>query len=222
MAKVSESTPTATEDSNGAQVERQPSSPSPPAQEAPQSGGVLQHVLTDNEAQLLHLLQTEDGQWPKAEVVDDYALMQDPFELPPECKKMEAEKKWRYRWLDPYSPNFKMSTNKASPIHWRLCNRMSAPEIPDRYFDVSGGVRNMGLVLSKMPWWMFERRLDLVHRRARPAERKGPANADGMEFTGQDGGKFKGGDIIVAEEKDGGFDMKQKVYSSSQDADRAE
>jgi hypothetical protein len=100
----------------------------------------VQHVMTDVESNLLYRAANEEADWQAAiDIVDQYDLMRDPFELPEECKARQATKQFNYRWLNPADKErFDMQTNPNSPVRWWLCTRNTASYIPARYFDVNG------------------------------------------------------------------------------------
>lgn len=166
----------------------------------------IRHVLTDGEANLLMLAANEEADWSKyARVIDDYELMKDPFSLPPECAVREEKKEFRYRWLDPKdTERFERQLDKSAKIRWWLVTRNTAKYLPGHYFDASGLVRRSGLVLAKMPYDMYLMRQQMVWKLADYSwkdheNRIGPGPAEGVEFTGRSGGRFRGGDIRTAQ-----------------------
>lgn len=159
------------------------------------------HVLTDVETNLLTHAYTGDVDWAGVvEALDDYEIMRDAFEVPPECMVRQERKEFRYRWLNPADrERFDMQT--SGKLRWWVCNRTNASYIPDQYRDANGLVRRSGLVLAKMPYAMYLKRQTTVWQLATPARKVGPANSEGYEYTGEQGGKFRKGDIIHAEER---------------------
>jgi hypothetical protein len=166
----------------------------------------VQHVMTDVESNLLYRAAHEEADWMAAiDIVDQYDLMRDPFELPEECKARQATKQFNYRWLNPADKErFDMQTNPNSPVRWWLCTRNTASYIPARYFDVNGLVRNQGLVLAKMPHDLYMIRQNRVWRAAALEPRAGqkPNAPDGMEYVPSEQAKLRQGDIIYAEERE--------------------
>lgn len=172
---------------------------------APSSTTTVQHVMTDVESNLLYRAAHEEADWMKAiDILDQYDLMRDPFELPEECKARQANKQFNYRWLNPADKErFDMQTNPNSPVRWWLCTRNTASYIPSRYFDVNGLVRNQGLVLAKMPHDLYMVRQTRVWKAASLEPRAGqkPNAPDGMEYVPSEQAKLRQGDIIYAEER---------------------
>lgn len=168
-----------------------------------QENSMVTHILTDADSQLVKMANEGDFDWDAAmqavEVMDDYTILQDPLELPPECKARHVNDQFRYRWLDPTDRNrFMMQTSGKFP--WVVCNRTNAPYIPDVYRDENGLVRKAGMVLAKMRFDLYMARQTRVWKLSTHKEKIGPAKSEGMEFTGHEGGKIRSGDIIVSEE----------------------
>lgn len=166
----------------------------------------IRHVLTDHEANLLMVAANEEADWDKyAEIIDDYELMKDPLSLPPECAIREERCEFRYRWLDPYdSQRFQRQTDRSFKIRWWIVTPSTARYLPPTSFDASGVVRRMGLILAKMPYWMYLARQKMVWKLADSTwkdheNKQGPGSTEGLEFTGRAGGRFRGGDIRTAQ-----------------------
>lgn len=167
------------------------------------SGTMVTHVLTDTDSHLIKLANQEDFDWDRAfnavQVLDDYSVLQDPFEIPPECKARHANNEFRYRWLEPGDKDrFLMQTTGRFP--WVVCNRNNAPYIPDQYRDENGLVRRAGMVLGMMRYDLYMARQMRIWKLSETTDRKGPAKAEGYEYTGTEGGKIRSGDIVVSEE----------------------
>lgn len=167
------------------------------------NNSVVTHVLTSTESNLIRMSNNQDAfDWDKAmkavEILDDYSLTRDPLELPPECKARVASKEFRYRWLDPDDKDrFNLQVSGAFP--WVLATRNNAPYISDHLRDENGLVRNAGMVLAVMRYDLYMARQTQIWKMSGTTELIGPAKG-GTEYTGKEGGKIKGGDIVVAEE----------------------
>jgi len=175
-------------------------------------------VVTDAESNLIRMANQADSfNWDKAmsaiETLDDYSFLQDPFEIPMECRLREEKKEFRYRWLDPKDQDrFVMQT--AGRFPWVLATRNNAPYIPDHLRDENGLVRRAGLVLALMRYDVYMARQTRIWKLSETTEKKGPANAQGLEYTGTDGGKIRAGDIVTAQETDNRqFSMGDRVFS---------
>jgi hypothetical protein len=172
---------------------------------APQtSSTVIQHVLTETDSQLNKLAEQPAFDWDKAiqavSMLDDYSILQDPFEIPPECKARYAANEFRYRWLDPGDKDrFLMQTSGRFP--WVLCNRNNAPYIPDTYRDENGLVKRAGMVLAVMRYDLYMARQTRVWKLSESHADRREVKKEGYELTGIEGGKIKSGDVIVSEER---------------------
>jgi len=179
-------------------------------------------IVSDSESTLIRMASQSDSfNWDKAiqaiETLDDYSILNDPFSLPPECHVRQEQKQYRYRWLDPKDQDrFVMQTQGRFP--WVLATRNNAPYIPDHLRDENGLVRRAGMVLALMRYDVYMARQLRIWKLSEVSEKKGPAKAEGLEFTGQEGGKIKSGDIITAQEiGDKQFEMVNQVFAGGSD-----
>ena len=150
----------------------------------------------------------------RIETVDDYTLLHDQMSIPPELKKLEDAGFYCYRWLDEKSDRFHEQLDGHIP--WEIVNRGNSPEVPDRYFDISGAIRKgANGILARMHRKAHDLRQNLIWKASETPTRMGEFR-EGMEFEPNQ--KIRSGDIVVAAEtEDGRFQKVNQRASADSD-----
>jgi len=113
-------------------------------------------VLTPEEQAIIHRIQGQDDSWKtvREDELNDFSLMADPFLLPPECKKLQDEKKYAFRWAERKPSRIdELTRSYDPPLKWIIVNRDQCPWIDDRNFDpILGCVPRHDQMLLFKPW----------------------------------------------------------------------
>ena len=118
-------------------------------------------ALTSDESALFHRVQNERDDWKDIgeDSVLDYSLSEDPMKLPDAAAQQEAEKKFKFRWIERNPRRLDVERSKQPPFKWWICNATNTPFLLNDIDPVLGCVCKLDQMLLFKPWWMHEREM---------------------------------------------------------------
>jgi len=182
-------------------------------------------ALTPEGMAIFQRVRSEADDWKTIteESVDDYSLMQDPFKLPDEIKEFEKRREFKFRWIERTSSRLDEIRSASVPHKWWIVNIGSFPTLTHLCDPILGCISRLDQMLVFKPWWMWEKRMQLLDElnaaqdRSGTLEGKGKEARDGVVLVGGKKpadsieplpGEIKAGDKIEYEEvgqEDHGF-----------------
>ena len=85
--------------------------------------------------------------------LNDFSLMANPFDLPPEAKKLQDEKRYAFRYCERKPQRIDELTRSVTPpLRWMLVTRNSLPEMAKYVDDILGCVCKYDQALLFKPW----------------------------------------------------------------------
>jgi len=151
-------------------------------------------ALTPEEMAIFQRVKNEARDWETIteESVDDYSLMQDPFKLPPEIKEYVNRKEFAFRWIERTSQRLDEIRSAEVPNKWWIVNADSFPGLADKLFDpILGCISRLDQMLVFKPWWMHEKRMQMVESLNKAQDRSGTLEGKHGEIRG--GAQFMAG-----------------------------
>ena len=145
----------------------------------------------------------------------DYTLGRDKFELPPEAKKAQNERRFAFRWVARIPARIDAIRNAEVPEKWWVCNSTNTPFLTQYLDPVLGCICREDQILMFQPWWMRDKRKKILDQvtfdKSRDITRlngQGKAGASFVAGTRSVGGsepslrqEVGGGDNIVFDEE---------------------
>ena len=117
--------------------------------------------LTPEEQAIFARVAQDNDDWRtiSEEESVDYSLQNDPFEPPIPAKKLEQEKKFKFRWVTRSTARLDEVKNKPVPFRWWPVNLNQPVGLVFKPFiDPNNGcVSREDQMLMFKPWWMFEK-----------------------------------------------------------------
>lgn len=116
-------------------------------------------ILTPEESAIFQRVQAEDDNWKTITEgdVEDFSLMQYPFQLPPEAQKMLDEKKFAFRYAEMKPARIDMLRNAPIPLKWWICNATTMPKLKKYCDPIHGGIQELDQLLMFKPFWMHDK-----------------------------------------------------------------
>lgn len=147
-------------------------------------------ALTPEEMAIFQRVKSEADDWKTIteESVDDYSLMEDPFKLPDEIKEFENKRQFKFRWIERKSERLDEIRSAKVPNKWWIVNADSFPDLESLCDPVLGCISRLDQMLVFKPWWMHEKRMQLLDElnaaqdRSGTVEAKDGENRDGVKF----------------------------------------
>jgi hypothetical protein len=141
-------------------------------------------VLTNDEQALANRVAGSSAEWQtiNEREVEDFSLSEDPFKLPEPAKKLQDEKKFKFRWFSRNPQRVDEVKNFAKVRRWWVVNRVQ-PMVGafDDFVDGStGGIHCLDQLLFFKPWWLWEAE-QKVDRRLAEADMGVIENKDGED-----------------------------------------
>ena len=115
----------------------------------------LSPKLTSTETAIAERAATQDDGWfhLTEDDLEDFSLMQNPLDLPPEAAKEQNEKRLAFRWCERTPERVDQLTRHAQPpLRWAICNRNTTPFLKPYIDDLLGCVTSLDQVLLCKPW----------------------------------------------------------------------
>lgn len=121
-------------------------------------------TLTPEEMAIFQRVKSESKDWKTIteESVDDYSLMQDPFRLPDEIKEYETKRKFKFRWVERTSERLDEIRSERVPHKWWIVNTDTFSALKHLCDPVLGCISRKDQMLVFKPWWMHEKRMQLL------------------------------------------------------------
>jgi hypothetical protein len=116
--------------------------------------------LTPDEQALANRVAGSSEEWQTINErdVNDFSLSEDPFKLPLPAQKLEAAKKFKFRWFTRTPQRVDEVKSFQKVRRWWVVNgTQPVPGAFDAYIDGStGGVHHLDQLLFFKPWWLWE------------------------------------------------------------------
>jgi len=165
--------------------------------------------LTPEERALAARIASGDREWETIteESMGDFSLAEDPYKLPPEAAKQQAEKKFAFRWVEATPSRVDMIQSLDPPARWWICNATNTPFLEKHIDPAHGGIQKLDQLLMFKPWWMHERYQDAKMQIAKAKDRGGDITTrDGKkesygEWKAGPEHKITGNDVIMASDE---------------------
>lgn len=152
--------------------------------------------LTAEEAAIFQRVMSESNDWQTIteDEMNDFSLIADPFDLPPEARKRQNEKQFAFRWAARKSERVDELRSAAPPLRWMIANKTTCPWLSEKDVDpILGCVPRLDQMLFFKPWaW---------HERVRAAKMELAENQDRTgDIKRRHGMKDKGGNWMYGEQ----------------------
>jgi len=188
------------------------------AQTGDKSTGKDSPILSPEEMAIFQRVKNESRDWETIteEDVDDYSLMEDPFKLPDMAQGYQDRREFAFRWIARTTERLDEVRSASVPNKWWIVNADTFPELQSECDPVLGCVCKLDQMLVFKPWWMADKRRQMVQDLNEAQDRSGTIEGkDGMvtdsayitagKRSGDDprkrGDEIKGGDTIEFEEE---------------------
>lgn len=147
-------------------------------------------ALTPEEMAIFQRVKSEADDWKTIteESVDDYSLMEDPFKLPDAVKVFETKKEFKFRWIERNSSRLDEIRSARVPHKWWIVNADTFPDLVHLCDPILGCISCIDQMLVFKPWWMHEKRMQLLDEiniaqdRSGTIEGKDGETRDGVQF----------------------------------------
>lgn len=150
-------------------------------------------ALTPEERAIFQRVKNESKDWETIteESVDDYSLMEDPFILPDEVKEFENKRQFKFRWIERKSERLDEIRSAKVPNKWWIVNVDTFPALEDLCDPILGCISRLDQMLVFKPWWMHEKRMQLLDELNTAQDRSG--TLEGKDGETRDGVQFMAG-----------------------------
>jgi len=166
--------------------------------------------LTPEEAAVVSRIQAEDSNWKEVSEKDtlDYSLAEDPFKLPSAAKKLQDERKFRFRWIERTKERIDQIRTLDVPRRWWIVNGDQIPELADQVDPVLGCITKLDQLLVFKPYWMYDKETEMKTRMADSKDTAGnvdnkhgvPVDESGSEFVAGKQARVSGADVVELHE----------------------
>jgi hypothetical protein len=117
--------------------------------------------MTPEEKAIFSRVQAESSDWKtiSEDEAVDYSLSRDPYDLPAPAKKLEKEKRFKFRWIVRTPARLDEIRNKQVPFRWWIVNSTQPVGLVfGPFLDPNNGcVSREDQMLVFKPWWMYEK-----------------------------------------------------------------
>ena len=166
--------------------------------------------LTPEQYAIAQRAEAQDDSWMTISEADlnDFSLMNNPLDLPPEAAKEQNEKRYAFRWCERTVERVDQLTRGAQPpLRWAICNRNTTPFLENYIDDLLGCVTKLDQVLLVKPWAHHARvqaaKRELAETRDNTGTLKGKKDqiaSDGIETYEGKEYQITGKDVVMADE----------------------
>lgn len=178
-----------------------------PAEAAPET---LRPLTPEEQAIAARIAADQDREWETIteDSALDYSLGRWTFELPPEAKKAQDEKRFAFRWITRTKERIDEIRTKQPPARWWICNRSNTPFLAHLCDPVLGAVVREDQILVFQPWWMRDKMRAIV---------QGIADGKSADLTAKDG-EARGAARFAASARPmgGGQETRQEIKGGDQ------
>lgn len=111
--------------------------------------------LTPDEATIRQRSESQDIDWftIREDELNDFSLMQNPFDLPPEAAKMQNERRYAFRFCTRTPQRVdELTRSKSPPLRWAIVNKATLPQLGHLVDPVLGCIAVEDQVLLFKPW----------------------------------------------------------------------
>lgn len=111
--------------------------------------------LTSEERAIVERVKGQDTDWFAIgeESMNDFSLMTNPFDLPPEAAKLQNEKQYAFRYCERTPGRIdELTRSVAPPLRWALVTRNSLSAMAKYVDDILGCVCKLDQALLFKPW----------------------------------------------------------------------
>lgn len=150
-------------------------------------------ALTPEEMAIFQRIKNEADDWKTIteESVDDYSLMEDPFKLPDQVREFEVKKQFKFRWIERKSERLDEIRSAKVPNKWWIVNVDTFPTLESLCDPILGCISRQDQMLVFKPWWMHEKRMQLLDELNAAQDRTG--TLEGKDGETREGVQFIAG-----------------------------
>ena len=112
-------------------------------------------TLSSDEKAIADLVSADSEDWGpiREDELNDFSLMKNPLDLPPEAWTLQVEQKYAFRWCERKPDRVRQLTRAARrPLKWKIANATNLPELADLVDSLLGGVCVLDQILLFKPW----------------------------------------------------------------------
>ena len=117
-------------------------------------------ILTSEQQAIAERVASQDTDWfaIREDELEDFSLMNNPFDLPPEAAKLQNEKVYAFRFCEKTPDRIDYLTrNQQPPLRWAIVNKTTLPELGYLVDEMTGGVCVLDQILLFKPWGHHQR-----------------------------------------------------------------
>lgn len=115
--------------------------------------------LTPDQQALAERVAAQDDSWwtIREDEIQDFSLMENPFDLMPEAQKLQDERKYAFRWCENTTKRVDyLCRSKQPPFRWSIANSTNLPELRGYIDNMTGAIHREDQVLLCKPWHFHE------------------------------------------------------------------
>jgi len=172
-----------------------------PAHLTPEERAIVERVKSQDERE-------DDWFAIGEESMNDFSLMVNPFDLPPEAAKLQKEKVYAFRYCERTPQRIDELTRAVNPpLRWKLVTRSSMPVMAKYVDDINGCVCKLDQALLFKPWSHHEMVKEAKQALANATDRSGILSGKKDELQSKDA------DIQVFEGREHKISSKDEVIA---------
>jgi hypothetical protein len=166
-------------------------------------------TLTSEENAIRQRVLSDDDGWTgiTEESMEDFSLMADPFELPPEAKELFDRGELAFRWAEMSTKRIDELRNAPVPMKWWIANATSVPALAKYCDPVHGGIQKLDQILFVKPFWMLQKVRDAkkeladIQSEGGNLKKKNQQKVDeaGSQWVAGENAKIQDGDFFMDE-----------------------
>ena len=136
-------------------------------------------MLTSEQQSIAERVSAQDTDWftIREDELEDFSLMNNPFDLPPEAATLQKEKVYAFRFCERKAERIDYLTrSQQPPLRWAIVNKTTLPELGYLVDEMTGGVCVGDQIMLFKPWSHHQ-----IVRRATAALSEGQDNSGTLE-----------------------------------------
>ncbi len=169
-------------------------------------------MLTSEQQAIAERVSAQDTDWStiREDELEDFSLMDNPFDLPPEAARLQKEKVHAFRFCERKPDRIDYLTrSQQPPKRWWIVNKDSHPKLGYLVDPLIGGICVGDQILLFKPWWMHQKMKDLTVDLAEGQDNSGTLEGKQREMDNPDAGieaytgkshKITGSDEVMGDE----------------------
>ena len=145
-------------------------------------------TLSTEERAIADLVAADSEEWGPAlreDELNDFSLMKNPMDLPPEALSMQNDKKYAFRWCERTPDRVRQLTRAAQrPLKWKVANKVNLPSMAHLVDSLLGGVCVLDQILLFKPWHDHSLVQQAKTDMAEITDQSGTLGAKSMQMSG--------------------------------------